>query len=87
MKGKKLAAVILILAMAAALALSACGGAAPADTGSGGAAPGGTSGDGAPASAGNSDAALIVQTALDYSDQILSEISDSAVSSKDSLTF
>ncbi|MDR3363611.1 MAG: ABC transporter substrate-binding protein, partial [Clostridiales Family XIII bacterium] len=39
------------------------------------------------ASAGNSDAALIVQTALDYSDQILSEISDSAVSSKDSLTF
>ncbi|MDR0875017.1 MAG: ABC transporter substrate-binding protein [Clostridiales Family XIII bacterium] len=89
MKSKKVVAVILVLAMMAALVLSSCGGGdkpaassdSPANTPAADSDTSGASGG------GSAEAGQIVEAALAYSDQILSEISDDAVSSKDSLTF
>jgi len=96
MKTKKTMVAVLAIVMLVTLILSSCGGGgSSSSSGSSGgtstaATDEGSTGDatGAETSGGgNADAATIVQTALDYSDQLLSEISDSAVSSRDSLTF
>ena len=85
MKGKKLTAIILVLTLVFTLALSACGDSSTTDTGSTGNTP--ATGTESTGGGGNASADAIVQAALAYSELALSEISDSAVSSRDTLTF